>query len=124
MAKRTEDEFGLNNGIVSDVFARLVFPHDSDLGLRLFIFMHHMSKAKTKHLGVMAFRQQVERYISMLDDPIILENYVRMFGDVDKPEMIRPEHLKALLTACYRLAMEHYLEGNASDRLVIRNFFE
>lgn len=76
--------------------------------------MHYSSKAKTKHLGVTAFRQQTERFISILDDSVILENYVKMYGDLEKPEMIRPEHLKALLTTCYRLAMSYYCGANSS----------
>lgn len=114
LARRTEEQYGLSSGIVSDVFAKSVFPNQPDLGLRMFRFFHYSSKAKTKHLGVTAFRQQVERFIGILDDSVILEHYVRMYGDVEKPEMIRPEHLRALLTACYRLAMSHYAGPNSS----------
>lgn len=121
MAKKTDEEFGLSNGIVADVFAKYVFPNQPELGQRLFTFLHYSSKAKTKHLGVMAFRQQVERFISLLDDAVILENYVRMFGVVDKPEMIRPDHVRALLTTCYRLSMSHYAGGTSSDLLVCRD---
>jgi len=114
LARQTEEQFGLSNGIVADIFAKYTFPSHVDLGMRLFRFFHHSSKAKTKHLGVTAFRQQVERFIGMLDDQVILENYLRMFGDVDKAEMIRPEHLRALLTTCYRLAMSHYSGPSSS----------
>lgn len=122
MAKKTDEEFGLSNGIVGDVFAKYVFPNQPDLGQRLFTFLHYSSKAKTKHLGVMAFRQQVERFISVLDDSVILEFYVRMFGEIEKPEMIRPEHLRALLTTSYRLSMSHYSGGTSSDLLVRVSF--
>lgn len=41
--------------------------------------MHKIAKAKTKHLGVTAFRQQCEIYLSVLDDALIHEHYVKMF---------------------------------------------
>lgn len=41
--------------------------------------MHKTAKAKTKHLGVAAFRQQCETYLSVLDDALIHEHYVKMF---------------------------------------------
>lgn len=56
-----------------------MFPQYPDLGKRLFNKMHKLAKAKTKHLGVSAFRQQCETYLSILDDALILEHYVRMF---------------------------------------------
>uniref|UniRef100_A0A336LLU8 CSON010384 protein n=1 Tax=Culicoides sonorensis TaxID=179676 RepID=A0A336LLU8_CULSO len=120
LAKKTDEEFGLSNGIVGDIFAKTVFPNQPELGHRLFAYLHHTSKAKTKHLGVLAFRQQVERFIGLLDDSVILENYVKMFGEVDKPEMIRPNHLRELLTTCYRLSMSHYSGGTSSDLLFVR----
>lgn len=41
--------------------------------------MHKIAKAKTKYLGVTAFRQQCEIYLSVMDDALIQEHYVKMF---------------------------------------------
>lgn len=71
-----------------------------------------MSRAKTVHMGGIAFRQQCERFLGMLDDAIILETYVRMYcGDPEKPDLVTPEGLKSLLASCFKLVMAHYSEG-------------
>lgn len=56
-----------------------MFPQYPDLGSRVFAKMHKIAKAKTKYLGVTAFRQQCEIYLSVLDDALIHEHYVKMF---------------------------------------------
>lgn len=73
--------FFSNNKIVlfSLSFQKYVFPQYPDLGERIFRKMHKLAKAKTKHLGVTAFRQQCELYLSVLDDALIHEHYVKMF---------------------------------------------
>lgn len=58
---------------------KYVFPQYPDLGNRFFLRMHKTAKAKTKYLGVTAFRQQCELYLSVLDDALIHEHYVKMF---------------------------------------------
>lgn len=58
---------------------KYVFPQYPDLGSRVFAKMHKIAKAKTKYLGVTAFRQQCEIYLSVLDDALIHEHYVKMF---------------------------------------------
>ncbi|CAD6997651.1 unnamed protein product [Ceratitis capitata] len=99
------------NGIVSDVFVSQVFPQYADLGKRLFRLMHSASKATTAHLGTMAFRQQCERFLGIMDDEKILECYIKMYAEDDNPEFITKEGVTRLLFICYTIAMQH--SGNA-----------
>jgi hypothetical protein len=79
-----------------------------------------MSRAKTEHLGMAAFRQQCERFLGVLDDTLILENYVRMFGDYTDPDHVSPDHLKGLLMECHKLAMSNYSAGPQTCLLIDR----
>lgn len=119
LAKKCEDAHGIN-GITEDIFARYVFPKFPDLGAKLFKYLRHNSRAKTEHLGLTAFRQQCEKFLGILDDSVILENYVKMFGDLNETELIKPENLKDLLRTCYNLAMAHYQDGPQTCRLLDR----
>ncbi|XP_052871741.1 uncharacterized protein LOC128277333 [Anopheles cruzii] len=120
LAKKSEEQHRTHQGITGDIFARHVFPKYPDLGLKLFRYLRHMSHAKTEHLGLVAFRQQCEKFLGLLDDSVILESYVRMFGDLNESELIKPENLKSLLRTCYNLAMAHYSDGPQTCRLLNR----
>lgn len=101
---------------MSDVFVMHVFQKFPDLGLRLFNYFHTSAKAQTQHLGAIAFRQQCERFLGILDDMVILENYVKMFcepvvSEGNDVESMTPEGMKALLMTCFQLAMAHYTDG-------------
>lgn len=119
LVKKCEEEHGIN-GITGVIFAKYVFPKFPDLGMKLFKYLRHNSRAKTDHLGLTAFRQQCEKFLSILDDTVILENYVKMFGDLNETELIKPENLKDLLRTCYNLAMAHYQDGPQTCRLLDR----
>lgn len=69
-------------------------------------------------MGVTAFRQQCEKFLGILDDSVILENYVRMFGNLSETDLIKPENFKDLMRTCYNLAMAHYQDGPQSCLLV------
>ncbi|XP_053683100.1 uncharacterized protein LOC128733498 [Sabethes cyaneus] len=119
LAKKCEEARGIN-GITADIFARYVFPKFPDLGKKLFQYLRHNSHAKTDHMGVTAFRQQCEKFLGILDDSVILENYVRMFGNLSETDLIKPENFKDLLRTCYNLAMAHYQDGPQSCLLLDR----
>ncbi|XP_053670542.1 uncharacterized protein LOC128720868 [Anopheles nili] len=119
LAKKAEEQHGIH-GVTGDVFARYVFPKYPDLGLKLFRYLRFMSHAKTDHLGLVAFRQQCEKFLALLDDSVILESYVRMFGDLNESELIKPDNLRNLLRTCYNLAMAHYSDGPQTCRLLNR----
>lgn len=95
------------NGIVSEVFVSQVFPRYSDLGHRLFQLLHHNSRAQTEYLGTVAFRQQCERFLGIMDDAKILECYIRMYAEIDRPDFINKQGVTRLLLTCYQVAMDH-----------------
>lgn len=107
---KSSNQHGIN-GITSEVFVQQVFPLYPDLGQRLFKLLHHNSRAQTQHLGTVAFRQQCERFLGILDDGIIVENYVKMYAEDDKPDFINKQGAMNLLLTCFRVAMKHY-SGN------------
>lgn len=114
-----------------------MFPQYPDLGKRVFNKMHKLAKAKTKHLGVAAFRQQCETYLSVLDDALIHEHYVRMFmangcatasGDQSSSQQQPAAHqhqtdddlllintggLIELLLICFRIGVTTYISSSA-----------
>lgn len=84
--------------------------------------MHKTAKAKTKYLGVTAFRQQCEMYLSVLDDALIHEHYVKMFIVCGTPEarqqhelsdeellVINTNGLTELLLTCFRIGVANYI---------------
>lgn len=93
--------------------------------------MHKLAKAKTKHLGVTAFRQQCEMYLSVLDDALIHEHYVKMFfangslnaaskensGGQQQSQPLSDEELLLvntngltdLLLICFRIGVANYI---------------
>lgn len=73
--------------------------------------MHIYSKASTKHLGTVAFRQQCERFLGIMDDAKILECYIKMYAQDDNPDFIDKDGVTRLLLTCYTIAMQH--SGNA-----------
>lgn len=78
------------------------------MGLRVFKFFHQNSKAQTEYLGAVAFRQQCERFLGVLDDSIILENFIKMYADEERPDLIHKDGVMNLLFTCFKVAMTHY----------------
>lgn len=75
-------------------------------------------------MSATAFRQQCEIYLSIYDEALIFEHYVKMFcGSVsitsdeteDDHSIIKQSGLTSLLTVCYRIAMSNY--GNNSTAI-------
>lgn len=106
LARKNEQE-GAGSGITDHTFAKYVFLGHSELGMRLFRHFHTLSHAKTKHLGVTAFRQQCERFLSILDDTQIIEMYVRIFCNLNE-ENATKEGVKSLLRQSFNIAMAYY----------------
>lgn len=106
LSKKNEQAGGAN-GISDQIFTKYVFPRHPDLGMRLFRHFHTSSHAKTEHLGVTAFRQQCERFLSILDDQVIIEMYVRIFCNLCE-ENATKEGVKALIRLSFNIAMVHY----------------
>lgn len=107
LAKKNETEFGVS-GITAQIFVKYVFPAYPELGERLFNHFYVSSRAKTQHLGVLAFRQQCERFLGILDDQVVVEIYIKMFSDVET-DQCTAAGLKTLLTIGFNLAMAYYV---------------
>lgn len=106
LSRKNESE-GVGHGVTDHVFVKYVFTRQPDLGMRLFHHFHTLSHAKTPHLGVTAFRQQCERFMSILDDQKIVEIYIRIFCN-EHEENATKEGVKSLLRTSFNIAMVHY----------------
>lgn len=117
---------------------KYVFPQYPDLGTRIFCKMHKTAKAKTKYLGVTAFRQQCEIYLSVLDDALIHEHYVKMFivngssgikENVGESQPLSDEELLViktngladLLTICFRIGVANYIASASAGKYDVGN---
>lgn len=103
LTKKNESE-GSGNGISENVFAKYVFPNHTELGLRVFRHFHTLSHAKTTHLGTTAFKQQLERFMSVLDDQKVIEMYVRIFSNHHE-ENASKEGVRNLLRTSFDISM-------------------
>lgn len=103
LTKKNESE-GTGSGICDHVFAKYVFPCHNDLGMRVFRHFHNLSHAKTTHLGTTAFKQQVERFMSVLDDQKVIEMYVRIFSNPND-ENASKDGVRDLLKTSFEIAM-------------------
>ncbi|XP_046418332.1 uncharacterized protein LOC124300906 [Neodiprion virginianus] len=103
LTERSQQEESVN-GVTENVFKRYMFPQYPKLAEKLFLFLHRQSKATTSHLGTSAFRQQIERFLSIMNDQTILENYVKMYAreGID----VVPDGLDDLLMVTYQLALD------------------
>lgn len=106
LAKKNESEGSGSNGITDHVFTKYVFPQHPELGMRLFKHFHVLSHAKTQHLGVTAFKQQLDRFMAVLDDSKIVETYVRIFCNDE--ENASKEGVRSLFNVSFDIAMAHY----------------
>ncbi|KAJ8677633.1 hypothetical protein QAD02_013420, partial [Eretmocerus hayati] len=93
------------NGISRTVFQKYLFPHHDSIGNRLFSHFHASSKGTNAHLSQSAFKQQAEKFLAILNDGKVLENYVRMFSDNKDASEVTPDGLRELLMVSYRLAI-------------------
>ncbi|XP_034942247.1 uncharacterized protein [Chelonus insularis] len=106
LAERTQHEDD-SHGISEKVFVKYLFPHYSNLGSRLFKYLHAASKASSKHLGTSAFKQQIEKLLSIMNDQTILDVYVKMFSTTSKEDGdITSGAFKELLMTSYQLATD------------------
>ncbi|KAK2584208.1 hypothetical protein KPH14_006628 [Odynerus spinipes] len=93
------------NGITKAIFEKYLFPNHPIFAERLFTYLHHSAKATTPHLTVSAFKQQSEKFLSVMSDQTILENYIRIYSNMEVGDVC-PDLLRSLLMTCYQLAMD------------------
>lgn len=48
-----------------------------ELAHHFYKYIHRIGKCKNKHIPLSTFRMQCEKILSMLDDAVIIETYVR-----------------------------------------------
>ncbi|CAG9855007.1 unnamed protein product [Phyllotreta striolata] len=102
------------HGISKNVFGRFLFPRYQVLGEKLFDHFLKLSKSKNQYIGLNAFKQQCEIYLSILDDEAIRDTLVKMWAspnDETGSETITPEDMTSLLMCTYHISMDHYSEG-------------
>ncbi|XP_034190551.1 uncharacterized protein LOC117608903 [Osmia lignaria lignaria] len=95
------------HGITKSVFQRYLFPNYPDLGDKLFDFLHYTANVNTSHLSTNAFKHQAEKFLSVMNDQTVLENYVRMYSCLKGDGSVNPDGLKALLNISYKIAMDN-----------------
>ena len=101
----THDEERIS-GITKSVFQRYLFPNYPELGESLFSYLHHAANASTSHMSANAFKQQAEKFLSIMNDQAVLENYVKMYSNINGDGSVSPEGLKGLLHISYKIAMD------------------
>ncbi|XP_053988999.1 uncharacterized protein LOC128897051 [Hylaeus anthracinus] len=101
----THDEERIT-GITRSVFQRYLFPNYPELGEHLFNYLHHVANVNTSYLSANAFKQQAEKFLSVMNDQIILENYVKMYSNMKGDGSVGPDGLKNLLYISYKIAMD------------------
>ncbi|KAM3957867.1 uncharacterized protein ACR2FA_008135 [Aphomia sociella] len=110
LAQRSQKEDGVN-GVTEKSFTKYLFPMYPELARQFYKYVHRVGKCKNKHIPLTTFRQQCERILAILDDAVIIETYVRMFGAETDDNMVTPDGLRNLLYISYKLSMDHYPEG-------------
>lgn len=96
------------NGITMPVFQKYLFPTHPELSEKFFTYLHHNAHATTTYISTTAFKQQAEKFLSVMNDQAILENYIKMYSNIKDDGNVTPETLRALLMCCYQLAMENH----------------
>uniref|UniRef100_A0A6M2DRT9 TLDc domain-containing protein n=1 Tax=Xenopsylla cheopis TaxID=163159 RepID=A0A6M2DRT9_XENCH len=119
LIQKSHEEEGAK-GVSRVTFVKYVFPRYPELGEHLYDYLHSNSKAQTEYLGELAFRQQCERFLGILNDTVILEGYIKMFSGSKSADSVTPDGLRNLLMTCYRLAMDHYSGGPQTCLLIHR----
>ncbi|KAI4482999.1 hypothetical protein M0802_013515 [Mischocyttarus mexicanus] len=93
------------HGVTMGIFEKYLFPNYPTLAKNLFTYLHHSAEATTSHLTVSVFKQQAEKFLSVMSDQTILENYITIYSNI-KSKDICPDLLRSLLMNCYQLAMD------------------
>ncbi|XP_033337895.1 uncharacterized protein LOC117227074 [Megalopta genalis] len=101
----THDEQRIS-GVTKSVFQRYLFPNYPELGENLFNYLHYAANISTAHMSANSFKQQAEKFLSVMNDQTILENYVKMYSNLKGDGNVTPQGLKGLLNISYKIAMD------------------
>ncbi|XP_076757195.1 uncharacterized protein LOC143427152 [Xylocopa sonorina] len=94
------------NGITRSIFQRYLFPNYPELGDKLFDYLYHSANVNTSYLSANSFKQQAEKFLSVMNDQTVLENYVKLYSNIQGDGSVSPEGLKALMNCSYKIAMD------------------
>lgn len=94
------------NGITANMIKKYLFPRHPEFSERLFIYLHSHAKATTDHMSIIAFKQQTENLIGIMNDEIIIENYVKIYSNLKAEGDVNQKNLQSLLLISYVLAMD------------------
>ena len=86
------------------VFRKYLFPNYPELADKLFIHLHDLAKVTTPHISQSAFKHKAEKFLGIMNDQVILDNYVKMFSGSKNGNEITQDGLTDLLLVSYRLA--------------------
>lgn len=133
LQQKTKSECGLD-GIGSEIFVTYVFPEYPDLGYHIFWKMQKDTFTKRSYLDVKPFREQCEFYLSVLDDLIIYDHYVKMFTidreivnawsnkeqttpiELSAEDFINKNGLSDLMLICFRIGIVSYVDEKSSKK--------
>ncbi|XP_012282849.1 uncharacterized protein LOC105701031 [Orussus abietinus] len=93
------------NGVSSTVFKRYLFPRYPDFSNKLFKHLHRSSDVTPNFMDPSEFQHQVERFLQIMNDRVILNNYVRIFS-VRMKDSTTPEDVNELLMTSYQLVVD------------------
>ncbi|XP_066599472.1 uncharacterized protein [Prorops nasuta] len=93
-----------SHGITKSIFTKYLFPNYPNLSEKLFTYLYHYSNSSTPYLTVPAFKQQTEKFLAVMNDQKVLENYVKMYSNINGNGEVTSGFLKELLMICYQIA--------------------
>ncbi|KAJ0173378.1 hypothetical protein K1T71_011554 [Dendrolimus kikuchii] len=110
LVQRSQKEDGIN-GVTEKSFTNYLFPMYPELARQFYKYIHRVGKCKNKYIPLSTFRLHCEKILTMLDDTVIIDTFVRMFGADTDENMVTPDGFRSLLYVSYKLSMDHYPEG-------------
>ncbi|XP_044007440.1 MTOR-associated protein MEAK7 isoform X2 [Aphidius gifuensis] len=98
------------NGISVDIFTRYLFPNYKEFGNRFYYFLLTSSGTSSSYLNSPTFKQQVEKFLSQMNDRTLLDIYVQVYSNTtDDSSDVTVNALKDLFMMSYRLSMDDCL---------------
>lgn len=98
------------HGVSIDIFTRYLFPNYQEFGNRFYCFLLKSSGTSLKCLNSSIFKQQIEKFLSQMNDRTILDIYVQIYSNTtDGSSDVTVNALKDLFLMSYRLATDDCL---------------
>ncbi|XP_060532917.1 uncharacterized protein LOC132705949 isoform X2 [Cylas formicarius] len=114
LSKKSQAEENVSNAVTKSVFYHYLFPRYPLLAEKLYDYFVQNSKAKSSPLSTNEFKQQCDKYLTLLDDQAIRDTFVCMWSTLDEEKnnlLITTESFRSLLMCAYHISMDHYSDG-------------